>query len=52
MLLSLLILGLAIKTDKDYYETGTENFTLIDVNNMGVNLFTSGQKMKSNLQAR
>ena len=39
MLLALLILGLAIKTDNDYYETGTENFTLIDVNNTVVDFF-------------
>ena len=32
MLLSLLILGLAVKTVKDLYYTGTENLTLIGTN--------------------
>ena len=32
MLLSLLILGLEVKTVKDHYYTGTENLTLIGIN--------------------
>ena len=32
MLSSLLILGLAVKTVKDHYYTGTENLTLIGTN--------------------
>ena len=41
MLLSLLILGLAVKTVKDHYYTGTENLTLISTNDKVVDFYTS-----------
>ena len=40
MLLSLLILGLAVKTMKDHYYTGTENLTLIGTNDKVINFYT------------
>jgi len=40
MLLSLLILGLAAKTVKDHYYTGTENLTLIGTNDKVINFYT------------
>ncbi len=40
MLLSLLILGLAVKTVKDHYYTGTENLTLIGTNDKVINFYT------------
>ena len=39
MLSSLLILGLAVKTVKDHYYTGTENLTLIGTNNEVVDFY-------------
>ena len=39
MLLSLLILGLAVKTVKDHYYTGTENLTLIGTNDKVVDFY-------------
>ena len=39
MLLSLLILGLAVKTVKDHYYTGTENITLIGTNDKVVDFY-------------
>ena len=39
VLLSLLILGLAVKTVKDNYYTGTENLTLIDTNDEGIDFY-------------
>ena len=40
MLSSLLILGLAVKTVKDHYYTGTENLTLIGINDKVVDFYT------------
>ena len=40
MLLSLLILGLAVKTVKDHYYTGTENLTLIGINDKVIDFYT------------
>ena len=40
MLLSLLILGLAVKTVKDHYYTGTENLTLIGTNDKVIDFYT------------
>ena len=37
---SLLILGLAVKTVKDHYYTGTENLTLIGTNDKVINFYT------------
>ena len=39
MLSSLLILGLAVKTVKDHYYTGTENLTLIGTNDEVVDFY-------------
>ena len=39
MLSSLLILGLAVKTVKDHYYTGTENLTLIGTNDKIVDYY-------------
>ena len=39
MLSSLLILGLAVKTVKDYYYTGTENLTLVGTNDQVVDFY-------------
>ena len=40
MLSSLLILGLAVKTVKDHYYTGTENLTLNGTNDKVVDFYT------------
>ena len=39
MLSSLLILGLAVKTVKDHYYTGTENLTLLGTNDEVVDFY-------------
>ena len=51
MLLSLLILGLAVKTVKDHYYTGTENLTLIGTNDKVVDFCSQMDEKISNLQA-
>ena len=40
MLSFLLILGLAVKTVKDHYYTGTENLTLIGINDKVIDFYT------------
>ena len=44
MLSSLLILGLAVKTVKDHYYTGTQNLTLIGTNDKVVDYYTQLNK--------
>ena len=41
MLLSLLILGLVVKTMKDHYYTGMENLTLIGTNDKVIDFIPS-----------
>ena len=40
MLSFLLILGFAVKTVKDHYYTGTENITLIGINDKVIDFYT------------
>ena len=51
ILSSLLILGLAVKTVKDHYYTGTENLTLIGTNDKVVDFYAQMDEKISNLQA-
>ena len=44
MLSSLLILGLAVKTVKDHYYTGTENLTLIGTNDKVIDFYAQLDK--------
>ncbi len=44
MLSSLLILGLAVKTVKDYYYTGTENLTLVGTNDQVVDFYSQSDE--------